>query len=137
MIDLNVPKVLTSFSAGAVDLKGIDTEEEGIIDPSSSLAAVPREPDGVAWIGTVRQFQGKGRLQFSFGFISRAVLIFPLHRNTLPRRTKVTGMEGLVDFLFSTHMAMLFTIVKTFWIYWRFKSVRCDSDHPILTRQTI
>ena len=70
LIDLNVPKVLTSFSAGTVDLKGIDTEEEGIIDPSSSLAAVPREPDGVAWIGTVRSFEEKIRLLMCFVFIS-------------------------------------------------------------------
>lgn len=42
--------VATHFSAGSVDLDGIDTEKDGKIDPSGSLAAVPREPDAVAWI---------------------------------------------------------------------------------------
>jgi hypothetical protein len=34
-----------------MDLEGIDTEEEGIIDQTSSLTSVPREPDGVVFIG--------------------------------------------------------------------------------------
>ncbi|MDP0927265.1 esterase-like activity of phytase family protein [Paracoccus onubensis] len=38
------------FSAGSVDLDGIDTEDDGKIDPGASLAAVPREPDAVAWL---------------------------------------------------------------------------------------
>lgn len=52
MIDLPTKTVITSFTAGTVDLENIDTEEEGIIDQTSSLAAVPREPDGVTWIST-------------------------------------------------------------------------------------
>ena len=52
MIDLPTKSVITSFTAGTVDLENIDTEEEGIIDQTSSLAAVPREPDGVTWIST-------------------------------------------------------------------------------------
>lgn len=45
-------RVAAHFSAGAVDLDGIDSDKDGKIDPSASLAAVPREPDAVAWIGT-------------------------------------------------------------------------------------
>eukprot|EP00551_Chaetoceros_affinis_P013694 CAMPEP_0203687668 /NCGR_PEP_ID=MMETSP0091-20130426/637_1 /ASSEMBLY_ACC=CAM_ASM_001089 /TAXON_ID=426623 /ORGANISM="Chaetoceros affinis, Strain CCMP159" /LENGTH=746 /DNA_ID=CAMNT_0050557067 /DNA_START=49 /DNA_END=2289 /DNA_ORIENTATION=- len=52
LIDLNSKKVLSSFTAGTVDLSNIDTEEEGVIDQTSSLSAVPREPDGVTWIST-------------------------------------------------------------------------------------
>lgn len=40
----------SSFSAGSVDLTGIDTEEEDVIDQTSSLAGVPREPDGVVFV---------------------------------------------------------------------------------------
>lgn len=52
LIDCVSKTVLSSFSAGAVDLFNIDTEEEDIIDQSSSLEDVPREPDGVVWIGS-------------------------------------------------------------------------------------
>ena len=45
-------RVAAHFSAGAVDLDGIDSDKDGKIDPSASLAAVPREPDAVAWIDT-------------------------------------------------------------------------------------
>jgi hypothetical protein len=43
-------QVLADFSAGSVDLDGIDTEENGLIEQDSSLAAVLREPDAVQWI---------------------------------------------------------------------------------------
>lgn len=42
--------VSADFSAGSVDLEGIDTEDDGKIDPSATLTDVPREPDAVAWI---------------------------------------------------------------------------------------
>lgn len=51
LIDCATAEVTKSFSAGTVSLETIDTEEEGIIDASFSLADVPREPDGVTWIG--------------------------------------------------------------------------------------
>lgn len=51
-VDLATATVLTSFSAGAVDLVGIDTVEEDVIDLTGSLSNVEREPDGVTWIGT-------------------------------------------------------------------------------------
>ena len=50
LIDLPTLTVSASFSAGTVDLENIDTEEEGVIDQSSSLSEVKREPDGVTWI---------------------------------------------------------------------------------------
>ena len=50
LIDLETKTVIRSFSAGTVDLENIDTEEEGVIDQTSSLTNVPREPDGVVWI---------------------------------------------------------------------------------------
>lgn len=50
IIDLPTKAVISSFSAGSVDLDNIDTEEEKIIDQSSSLTSVPREPDGVIFI---------------------------------------------------------------------------------------
>ncbi|MTH76532.1 esterase-like activity of phytase family protein [Paracoccus aestuariivivens] len=43
-------KVATHFSAGTVDLDGIDVEKDGKLDFSGSLKAVPREPDTVGWI---------------------------------------------------------------------------------------
>lgn len=52
IIDLASKTVISSFSAGTVDLENIDTEEEDIIDQTSSLMAVPREPDGVIFMGT-------------------------------------------------------------------------------------
>ncbi len=38
-------KVLSHFSAGAVDLDGIDLTEDGALDFSESAAGVLREPD--------------------------------------------------------------------------------------------
>ncbi|MGB3518969.1 MAG: esterase-like activity of phytase family protein, partial [Elainellaceae cyanobacterium] len=52
LIDLTTGTVLRSFSAGSVDLTNIDTVEDGIIDQTSTLDDVPREPDGIAFIGT-------------------------------------------------------------------------------------
>lgn len=43
-------KIASHFSAGTVDLDGIDTEKDGKLDFTGSLKAVPREPDTVAWL---------------------------------------------------------------------------------------
>ena len=51
LIDLASKTVLNSFSAGTVNLTNIDTEEEDLIDQTSSLDNVPREPDGVTFMG--------------------------------------------------------------------------------------
>ena len=44
--------VTRHFSAGAVDLAGIDTDKDGAITPDASLTGVLREPDALAWIDT-------------------------------------------------------------------------------------
>jgi hypothetical protein len=38
------------FSAGAVDLEGIDTKKDGVLDFTGTMEAVLREPDAVKWI---------------------------------------------------------------------------------------
>ena len=47
-------EVLSHFSAGAVDLEGVDVDEEGALSFDGTLRAVPREPDAVQWLGTDR-----------------------------------------------------------------------------------
>ncbi|SEA18513.1 esterase-like activity of phytase family protein [Rubrimonas cliftonensis] len=42
--------VLSHFSAGAVDLENVDTEEEGALTFDGALQAVAREPDSVKWL---------------------------------------------------------------------------------------
>ena len=51
VIDLPTRRVLRAFTAGTVDLSGVDAVEDGAIDPTGSLTGLPREPDGIAWIG--------------------------------------------------------------------------------------
>ncbi|WP_029030018.1 esterase-like activity of phytase family protein [Salinarimonas rosea] len=46
--------VVAHFSAGAVDLVNVDTQEEGALTFDGTLTAVPREPDAVKWLGTDR-----------------------------------------------------------------------------------
>jgi hypothetical protein len=43
-------RVINSYSAGSVDLTGIDLEEDGIISQTQDQANRLREPDGVVWI---------------------------------------------------------------------------------------
>jgi hypothetical protein len=50
VVDLRSGTVTRHFGAGEVDLTGIDTVEDGIIDLSGSLSDIPREPDAVAWL---------------------------------------------------------------------------------------
>ena len=52
MVDLASAIVIASYSAGSVNLTGIDIEEEAVITMVASLAGVVREPDMVAWIGS-------------------------------------------------------------------------------------
>jgi hypothetical protein len=52
LVDLPTLEVTASFTAGKVDLKSIDIADDSIITVTEDLDAVPREPDGVAWIGT-------------------------------------------------------------------------------------
>jgi len=50
VVDGRTGQVETHFSAGTVDLDGIDTKKDGKISLTGSMKAVPREPDGVHWI---------------------------------------------------------------------------------------
>lgn len=50
VVDLPSGRVTGHFPAGTVDLSGVDTVEDGVIDLTGSLDDVPREPDGVAWL---------------------------------------------------------------------------------------
>lgn len=50
LIDLPSGKITKAFSAGSVDLKDIDIEDDGKLDPTGSLQDVPREPDAIGWI---------------------------------------------------------------------------------------
>lgn len=43
-------EVVGNFSAGSVDLSGVDTEEEGALTFDGKLENVPREPDAVQWL---------------------------------------------------------------------------------------
>ncbi|MEZ5863501.1 MAG: esterase-like activity of phytase family protein [Geminicoccaceae bacterium] len=54
IVDLAAGTVVAHFPAGAVDLTAIDTEEDGVISPTGSLAAVPREPDAIVWLDDER-----------------------------------------------------------------------------------
>jgi hypothetical protein len=44
--------VASHFSAGSVDLDGIDTKKDGRLDFTGKMEGVLREPDGVKWIDT-------------------------------------------------------------------------------------
>ena len=50
LVDLPSGTITKAFSAGTVDLAGIDTEDDGKLDPSGALQDVPREPDAIGWI---------------------------------------------------------------------------------------
>jgi hypothetical protein len=54
VVDLASGEVINHFSAGAVDLDGIDTERNKIIELSGSMSGVPREPDTVQWVDDER-----------------------------------------------------------------------------------
>ncbi|MCA9840208.1 MAG: esterase-like activity of phytase family protein [Trueperaceae bacterium] len=47
-------EIISHFSAGAVNLNNVDTEEEGALSFDGSLSSVPREPDAVQWLDTER-----------------------------------------------------------------------------------
>jgi Esterase-like activity of phytase len=46
--------VTDHFPAGSVDLTAVDTEDDGVIAGTSSLAGVLREPDAVVWLDNQR-----------------------------------------------------------------------------------
>lgn len=49
VLDLKTRTITASYSAGIATVDGVDTVEDGVIDPSGSITA-PREPDAIAWI---------------------------------------------------------------------------------------
>jgi DNA-binding beta-propeller fold protein YncE len=51
IVDLASLAVDDSFSAGSVDLENIDDNENDLIELKANQSMVPREPDGVSWIG--------------------------------------------------------------------------------------
>nr|WP_272211026.1 hypothetical protein [Marinicella sp. W31]MDC2876925.1 hypothetical protein [Marinicella sp. W31] len=54
IVDGNTGEVKNHFSAGTVDLTGIDTEKDGKLDFTGSLTGIPREPDTVKWLDNDR-----------------------------------------------------------------------------------
>ncbi|MBB5186870.1 hypothetical protein HNQ57_001133 [Zhongshania antarctica] len=52
LVNLADGSIVTEFSAGSVELSGIDTSKDGMINQNASLDAVLREPDGVSWLST-------------------------------------------------------------------------------------
>lgn len=50
LVDLASGNVINHFSAGTVDLDQIDTQKDKLIELTSTLTDIPREPDGVSWI---------------------------------------------------------------------------------------
>ena len=51
LVDLASGDIVRHFEAGTVDLTGIDATEDDSISLTESLSDVPREPDGIAWVG--------------------------------------------------------------------------------------
>ncbi|MCX5516002.1 alkaline phosphatase [Kaistia algarum] len=54
IVDAASGKIVKDFSAGTVDLDGIDVKKDGVIDLSGKMEGVAREPDGVQWIDADR-----------------------------------------------------------------------------------
>ena len=54
IVDLETGEIVNHFSAGAVDLDAIDTEDDGIIRGNATLTGVPREPDAIQWVDNAR-----------------------------------------------------------------------------------
>ncbi len=50
VVDLASGNVIRDFSAGTVDLFGVDNKEDGIISLTDNIADVPREPDAISWV---------------------------------------------------------------------------------------
>ena len=54
IIDGKSGKVTSHFSAGSVDLAGVDTKSDGAISFTGEKKDVAREPDAIQWLGTDR-----------------------------------------------------------------------------------
>ncbi|MEH3128936.1 MAG: esterase-like activity of phytase family protein [Mycolicibacterium neoaurum] len=51
IIDGNTGAVSSMFSAGTQAVEGIDIHDDGTVDQRGAIAAAPREPDAIGWIG--------------------------------------------------------------------------------------
>ncbi|CCH30970.1 hypothetical protein BN6_36750 [Saccharothrix espanaensis DSM 44229] len=49
VVDLRSGKLVNHFPAGSATVRGVDTADDGRIDPAQTITA-PREPDAVAWL---------------------------------------------------------------------------------------
>ncbi|MHA6645532.1 esterase-like activity of phytase family protein [Mesorhizobium sp. A623] len=54
IVDAATGKVTAHFSAGSVDLDGIDTRKDGALSFTSSMQGVAREPDAIKWLDNNR-----------------------------------------------------------------------------------
>jgi len=54
IVDSKTAKVTGHFTAGTVDLDGVDAKTDGALNFNGKLTAIPREPDAVKWLGTDR-----------------------------------------------------------------------------------
>lgn len=54
IVDSKTATVSGHFTAGTVDLDGIDTKSDGALEFTGRIDGVPREPDSVKWLGTDR-----------------------------------------------------------------------------------
>jgi DNA-binding beta-propeller fold protein YncE len=50
VVDIASGAIERVFSAGAVAVSGIDTEDDGVIDQTGAIPATPREPDAIGWL---------------------------------------------------------------------------------------
>lgn len=50
IIDYRSSRVVKSFSAGTATVTGIDTKKDGVIDTTSQITDIPREPDSIGWV---------------------------------------------------------------------------------------
>ncbi|AHL76810.1 alkaline phosphatase [Stutzerimonas stutzeri] len=67
LVDLRRGRVLRHFSAGQVDLEGVDVEENDRIEPVGVLKAKRREPDAISWVGPLVATANEGDYQDANG----------------------------------------------------------------------
>ena len=91
LVYLPTGKVIKQFSAGNVDLSNVDTVENDLIEPNSDLAAVLREPDGIAWTSPF-SFATANEGDLAGG--SRGFTIFGARGNVLYESN--SGMEHII-----------------------------------------
>ena len=60
LVDLRSGRVIRHFSAGQVDLEGVDVEENDRIEPVGVLKGKRREPDSIAWLGALLATANEG-----------------------------------------------------------------------------